>query len=148
MLNSLVSAVVGSCAFAALFYVDKRNLLYVTMAGVLSTLAYFSLIEVGVNLHIAVFLATLIYGLYGEIMARVRKVTLTTFIICGMIPLVPGSGMYYMMVEFVNNNHEAALNILIETLGVAGMLALGIILSATIAKLVCDNFKVEKTSCK
>ncbi|MNO98746.1 hypothetical protein D3C76_905000 [compost metagenome] len=64
------------------------------------------------------------------------KTPVTTFVICALIPLVPGGGMYYTMYEVVQGNIDKALSLGLETLASAGALALGIIFVSTLTRLM------------
>ena len=63
--------------------------------------------------------------------ARLCKTPVTTFIVCALIPLVPGGGMYYTMLEVIQGNVQEALVKGLETLSIAGVLALGILVVST-----------------
>ena len=43
------------------------------------------------------FVATMAVALYSEILARIYKAPVTMFLIVGILPLVPGAGIYYTM---------------------------------------------------
>ena len=80
-------------------------------------------------------------------MARILKTTVTTFAISGLIPLVPGKGMYMTMLYLVNGDMAAAGSSGLTTLASAGIIALGIMVVSTFykafseakVKQVCDK---------
>ena len=76
------------------------------------------------------FLAACGLCLVSELLARRMKTPVTTFLICALIPLVPGGGMYYTMLAIIQGNTMSALETGIHTLGCAGALALGIALTS------------------
>ena len=76
------------------------------------------------------------FSLYSEIFARVCRTPVTTFIICALIPLVPGGGMYRMMLKAIEGNVMQALTIGLDTLTVAGVLVLGILIVSTAMKAI------------
>ena len=69
-------------------------------------------------------------------MARIFKTPVTTFVVCALIPLVPGSGMYYTMREAVAGNISKSLELGLNTLASAGTLALGVLFVSTITRLI------------
>ena len=79
---------------------------------------------------LAMFLAACGLCLVSELLARRMKTPVTTFLICALIPLVPGGGMYYTMLAIIQGNTMSALETGIHTLGCAGALALGIALTS------------------
>lgn len=133
LIIKILAGWLGSLGFALLFKVRGSNLLYASIAGLISSFVYLGLVEY-VGVYTAIFLSTVCFALYCEIVARICKATVTTFLICGLIPLVPGSGMYYMMLAFVNGNMSEAGLVARQTLTVAGLIALGIILVSTFMK--------------
>ena len=69
-------------------------------------------------------------------MARVHKTPVTTFIICALLPLVPGSGMYYTMQAVVNGDISKSIRLGLNTIAFAGTLALGVIFVSTITSVI------------
>ena len=68
-------------------------------------------------------------------MARVLKTPTTTFIITGLIPLIPGGSLYYTMTNAFSGNLQTFIEKGLYTLGLAGALAAGIIVTLGIAKI-------------
>ena len=48
--------------------------------------------------------ATIMASLYSEIMARIRKYPAISYLIISLVPLIPGSGLYYTMTYAVGGN--------------------------------------------
>ena len=59
----------------------------------------------------------------------------TVFLILGILPLVPGGGMFFTMRAFVSGSVETALELGYTTLGAAGAIALGIAIVSVIARV-------------
>ncbi len=57
-------------------------------------------------------------------------------IICAMIPLVPGGGMYYTMQKVIEGDVSGALNTGFTTFSVAGAIALGMVMVSSITRLI------------
>lgn len=132
----IISAFASSLFFGMLFNVSKDNLLFAGIGGALGYFIYEVLQAAGISVNGAIFMASIALAVYSEIMARVRKTTVTTFEIGALIPLVPGKGMYLTMLSIVNNNLDEALKIGLSTLSSALLLALGILMVSTFAKMV------------
>jgi uncharacterized membrane protein YjjB (DUF3815 family) len=64
------------------------------------------------------------------------KMPATTFIIPGIIPLVPGYGLYYSMLKIIEANYQEALNVGFESLLIALGIAAGIIIATSMGKLI------------
>lgn len=134
MINEIIFATLASFFFSFLFHVKKENLVFAAIAGGIGWFVYASCIQLGFDSHVSTFFAAMGLATYAEIMARIRKTTVTTFLISGLIPLVPGDGMYQTMLAIVNKQLNDAVRIGISTLAIAGLLALGIMFISTLAK--------------
>ncbi len=97
-------------------------------------LTYLLLTPIG-NDVIQFFLATVATALYSEIMARVFKKPATEFQIVALLPMVPGGGIYYTMEYCVIGNTEMFLKTGLHTLGIAGALAMGILLVSSFFRI-------------
>lgn len=82
------------------------------------------------------FAAILAVAAYSEIMARLRKSPATVYLIVGLIPLVPGGGIYYTMESCINGDMMNFMNTGIHTLGIAGALAIGILLVSACVRIL------------
>jgi uncharacterized membrane protein YjjB (DUF3815 family) len=105
----------------------------------------FSLEYYGSDL-LGLFIASFAAGLYSESLARILKTPVTTFSICSIIPLVPGGGMYYTMLESVQGNINQFLSTGLNTMSSAGAIAVGILLASSITKVILIMNKKKKTS--
>ena len=82
------------------------------------------------------FLATVAVAVYAEIMARLDKAPVTGYLIVALIPMVPGGGIYYTMEQCILGNMEEFARMGAHTFGIAGALALGILLVSAFTKLL------------
>ena len=69
-------------------------------------------------------------------MARVRKCPVTPYLVLTVFPLLPGAGIYYTMSLGLGGSMNAAVAKGFETAGVAGSLAVGILLVSTLFRLL------------
>lgn len=142
-LESLL-AFVSSLGFGILFNIKGKNLFFAALGGALSWFAYKILKYNDSGETISLFLSAITFSIYSEICARVLKTPVTTTIICALIPLVPGAGMYYTMYEIILGHSSKAVELGLSTIASAGSLALGIILVSTLTKQI-TNFKSIKS---
>ncbi len=82
------------------------------------------------------FLAALVIAAYAEIMARVRKCPVTSYLLISSLPLVPGAGIYYTMQYALQGDMQMCLNQGMRTLGLAGSLAVGMLLMSSAVRVV------------
>lgn len=81
------------------------------------------------------FLGALLAELFAYIFARLLKAPETIFLICGIIPLVPGAGIY-RAVYYLISGDPLASSALNSTLMVAGAIALGLITMYTLLDML------------
>lgn len=105
-----------SLGFGILFNVPKNRLVYVALTGLLGGITYKLLIYFSYGEGVALFCASLVISLLAEIFARISHCPTTIFLICALVLLVPGGGMYYTMLAIVNSDYISALNIGFNTI--------------------------------
>lgn len=132
----ILSGFVGTIGFAILFNVRGKRLLLASLGGLLSWLLFVLLNMYILSEPICYFIVAFLISTYAEIMARVLKTPTTSFITPSLIPLIPGSSLYYTMANAFQGNIETFLQKAVYTLQLASALALGIVVSATLTKIV------------
>ena len=85
---------------------------------------------------LAAFLASAAIGLYAEAMARLRRCPVTGYLLVALLPLVPGGGIYYTMEYCIRGDMERFAAKGLETLGMAGSLAIGVLLVSSAVRLL------------
>lgn len=134
--EGLVGAFFASLGFGVLFNIPGKALWFAGIAGGVGGMVYNLVVFYTANPMIANFAAAMALTLCAEIFARLLKTTVTTFIACALIPLVPGGNAYRMMIEFMEENLFAGLRYGLETVTIAGMLAIGILIVSVLTKFV------------
>ena len=132
MFSGLFSSFLASLGFGILFNIKGKNLILAGIGGAIGGMVYKLVLFLGGSEMIAMFSGSVVFSLYSEILARVCKTPVTTFIICALIPLVPGGGMYRTMQQAIAGNIDKALAIGLNTISIAGVLVLGILLVSTL----------------
>ena len=74
-------------------------------------------------------------GLLSEVFAVILKKPATVFIVPGIIPLVPGGGMYETMLMAMWGKMDAAAVTGFNTITAAAAIAVGIALASSLARL-------------
>lgn len=127
MITQSVFAFFATLGFGILFNIKGHKLFYAGLGGGISWFISLYCESLGFDTISSFFIASIIFSIYSEVMARVLKTPVTTLIICALIPLVPGGGMYYTMYEAINGNIMESIELGLHTMASAGSLALGII---------------------
>lgn len=142
LIEILCSSFIASLGFGILFNIKGKKLILAGIGGSLGGVIYQLILEYTQSNMTAMFWASVAFSLYSEICARLCKSPVTTFIICALIPLVPGGGMYRMMLQAIQGNIDQALSISLETLSAAGVLAVGILLVSTLVRGICKPRRI------
>ena len=127
-MKELLLAFFGSFLPAILFNIEKKNLGWAGISGLVGWAIYKILTYLTCMPVIATFFGAAAIGFYSEIMARRLKTPASVFSISGIYPLVPGITAYLVVENIVTGNLPTALNKGIETLAYAGAIAFGIML--------------------
>ncbi len=92
----LITAFIGSLGFALMWNVNGKCILPASFGGFMGWGVYLLLFNVAhMPIFSASFFAAAVVGLFAEICARVFKTPGTVFLIPSLIPLFPGSLLYY-----------------------------------------------------
>ena len=141
ILTQSIFAFFATLGFGILFNIKGQKLFYTGLGGGLSWFISLICQGFGFNINASFFISSIIFSLYSEIMARILRTPVTTLIICALIPLVPGGGMYYTMYEAINGNILESITLGLNTLSSAGSLALGILFVSTLTRLIMSAKK-------
>ena len=128
----LITAALSTLGFSILFYVHPRRLLVATLGGLLTTAAYLLAGHFLDGELLPNLIGALVGAGYSEIMARVTKVPVPVYMVPCVIPLVPGSGLYGTMFNFVTGNYAAAATAGMRTLQIALGIAGGIVIASVL----------------
>lgn len=143
MFFQIIYAFIVSLGFGVLFNVRDKNLFFAALGGAVWWFFYSLTLNLSESSILAMLIASISISVYAEIFSRVLKNPVTLFLVCSLIPLVPGSGMYYTVFEAVQGNVFESLNHGIETLSLAGVIAVGIILVSTLSRLM-QKLKIRR----
>lgn len=89
----------------------------------------------GADVVLSSFFSALAIALTSHTFARVFKAPVTIFLIAGILPTVPGAGMYRIVYYIIANDSAKSSYYLIQTLEIAGVIALAIFIMDTVFKV-------------
>ena len=129
-------AFLACLAFAGIFEVKKpRILLLSSLTGAAGWAVYILAAPLG-DVVLRSLVATLVVALLSEVLARVLKAPATIFLIVGIIPLVPGGGLYYTMYYLVNSDLDLFLREGLQTGACAGAIAVGVSMLSSLSRVI------------
>lgn len=135
----IIAASMTSFGFAIIYNIKGKLFIHGGVAGAISWLIYLLGKKAGLGVGVVFFLATVSLSLYAEIMSRRCKITVTAILIPALIPLAPGSGIYYAIYNLIHKNYPLALEKGITTFIMAGSMAVGIFAVANIMRIYERN---------
>ncbi len=127
MIGQIAAAAVGTVAFALLFGVPKKYYLYCAVCGGAGWWLYMLLGGYGATTAESTFFATVLVIVLSRFFAVWERCPVTVFLISGIIPLVPGAGIYWTAYYLVTNRLSLALSHGFEAVKAAVAIVLGIV---------------------
>lgn len=140
-LAQAIAVFVGCSGFCILFNVHGCGMLLADIGGVLSWMVYLLCRALGCDVYAANLFAAVFAALYSETMARVRKCPAVNYLVISTLPMLPGAGVYYTMSLGLEGRMMDSVAKGLETVGVAGSLAVGILLVSTVFRLFSRSGK-------
>ena len=135
-LVQIISGGIGTLAFCVLFNIRGKRMFATTVGGFLSWFIFVVLSNFIESEPLNYFIVAIVISAYAEIMARIIKTPTTTFVTTALIPLIPGGSLYYTMAYAFESDLERFLEKAIYTLQLASSLALGIIITTTLSRIL------------
>jgi uncharacterized membrane protein YjjB (DUF3815 family) len=135
MLIQFIFALFSTVGFCILFHVPKKEIICASLVGAVGWLSYVYLSQGGENKLLACFFGACVVGILADILSRVRKEAATIYIIPGILPLVPGSGMYYTTLYLINGDIKASATTGTETLLMAGSISVALLVVGSILRI-------------
>ena len=129
---AIVESFLATLAYAVLFNVPKQYYTACGITGMAGWLLYLAMCQV-TTVALASFVGTLAVVLISRILTVRKKCPITIFLVSGIIPLVPGAGIYYTAYYLVTGQMSLAVKI-------AFAIVLGIIFVVSIPR---DVFQIR-----
>ena len=122
--------------FSILFHLPAKCMIPALVTGCAGWTVYQLLSLSGHGSAISVFFGAVFVGGFSRIFAKLIKAPETTFIIPGIIPLVPGALTFYTMQAFLLSSIDEGFSFFMQSVSSAGMIALGLLAIGTAAQIV------------
>ena len=128
----VVLCIIAAYSFGVIFNIKGKYLRISAIGGGIAWLSYKLLLMVGMENNLSFFFATICFGVYVEVCARLYNAPSTIMSVCAMIILVPGYGVYNTFYAFLTNDYTAGVRNGISTLMIAGAISLGLVFITTL----------------
>ncbi len=136
MILAGIYAFICTLGFCILFNTPKHSIIQAGIAGAIGWVVYVQAQDFLDSVVFAAFVGAVVVGILGEIFARIYKRPETLFIVPGIIPLVPGYGIYFAMLKAVENDYAAAMKSGVETILVAIAIASAVISTTSLGRVL------------
>ncbi|MBQ1820477.1 MAG: threonine/serine exporter family protein [Clostridia bacterium] len=130
-----IAGLIGTLGFGLMFNMHGRGIPFALLGSIISWPVCVLCMRLGTPEPIAYLFGAAASSLYAEIMARIRKFPATSYLMCALVPLIPGSGIYYTM-DFIRRGvlSEAYAKGM-TTAAIAGCMAVGVLLVSTMFRM-------------
>lgn len=122
--------------------------IYIVRAGMLGGLGWFIYLFADRMFSTgpvwASFASVMVTAVISHIAARIYKVPVTMFLVSGILPTVPGSGMYKIPYYMIMHDTEMTNHYFIETMACAGAIALAIFIVDAVFRTISDMQNEKK----
>lgn len=130
-----IATFIACAGFAVLFNIHGFGIAICAFGGMITWIVYCVANYLGLDMYVTYFVATITAAIYAELMARIRKYPAISYLVVGIFPLIPGAGIYYATNSLLRGNREAFVQKALDTIGIAGIIAVGILMVSTLVRL-------------
>lgn len=113
----------------------SHKILYISLGAGLNWAIYLIVLYFTKSLLLSVFVSTILVCTYSEIVARLSHIPVSVFVTCVIIPLVPGSSLFYAMQAYISGDRALASHHIAQVMLIAGTIAMAIALVASVTNL-------------
>ena len=137
LVSGALGAFGGALGFAVLLNAPRRTLLPISLTSLAGYAVYLLLYPIGgYGMLASYFLSTLVLSIICEIEARVMRMPSTVFLLCALVPLVPGYDFYNAMLALVENDGMHAAVSMMRAVQVVAAIAVGAAASSSCVRML------------
>lgn len=135
LISGVIGCFVAIACFAVLLECPRRYLPLAGIVGAAGGGVYLLSVQLKTGIVMASFFSALVIAFMSHAFARIFRAPVTIFLIPGILPTVPGAGMYRTVYYLIAGESVRSSYNLIQTLEIAGVIALAIFIMGTIFTL-------------
>nr|WP_086567619.1 threonine/serine exporter family protein [Streptomyces alboverticillatus] len=132
----IVAAMLLAFAFAVLLQQERHTVWVTTLNGGVAWVIYAALADtMRADPVPATAVAAGLVGLFGQLLARYRHASALPYITAAIGPLLPGSAVYFALLNFAKNELNTGISSLTKAAALALAIAIGVNLGSEMARL-------------
>ena len=136
MLIQCICAFLSTVGYCFIFNIPRRHLIPASFVGAAGWALYQYLTAQGESKIAACFAAACLVTALAELFSRICKDAAILFSIPGILPIVPGAGMYNTMRAFLARDLEQTAAVGYETILMAASIAVGLLVVSSLLRIV------------
>ena len=144
MVIQLIAAFLAVFCFSITLEIPKKFTIMVGVIGGIGWIRYLLGIKNGLSPVFSSFISAFIVAIISGILSKIFNCVTTIFFIPGTLPIVPGLAMYRTLYAVINNDTSSTIMYLMQTLLIAGVIALAVFITESIQKLKIKTRKEIK----
>ncbi|CAM5456476.1 membrane protein [Streptomyces abikoensis] len=132
----IVAAMLLSFAFALLLQQERHSVWVVTLNGGIAWVVYGALADTaGLDPVPATAISAGLVGLFGQLLSRYRYASALPYVTAAIGPLLPGSAVYFALLNFAKNELNTGIASLTKAAALALAIAIGVNLGSEMARM-------------
>ena len=136
LLAHFLFAAIATAGFSIFFNVPVKLLFPAAVVGGIGWIVYLIILELTKNPSLAGFLAAASVSSMSEFLARRLYQPAILFVICGILPLVPGISFYNTMLSIIQADYTAAIEKGANAFLLSCAIALGVLVVSALVRTV------------
>lgn len=142
-LFQIAAAYFATVAFSILCNISKKKIFIGGFSGAIGWTVYLIGMHFFNNSVFATFMSAFFVGLLSLRLAVIFKTPATVFRVLGIVPMVPGTGMYKILYSASIMEYQQAVFLFFQTMQTAGAISLGLLLANIFRKLFENNRRIS-----
>jgi len=139
--RDFILSAIASAAFAVLFNAPRREIIYTAFAGGIGWILYIGFFRVFEMEMFGAFIGSVIVAYISRVLSYRRLVPSTIYLAPALIPLVPGTEMYYIADGLLRNDMYYTFAHTVRAIKFAGAIAIAILIVYSIPSRYFYMFK-------
>ncbi|MGW2596189.1 threonine/serine ThrE exporter family protein [Streptomyces klenkii] len=132
----IIAAMLLSFAFAVLLQQERHSVWVATLNGGVAWVVYGALADTaGLDPVPATAIAAGLVGLFGQLLSRYRYASALPYVTAAIGPLLPGSAVYFALLNFAKNELNTGIASLTKAAALALAIAIGVNLGSEMARM-------------